>query len=410
MRQVELLSVRATPRVVVLPESAVDGYLSVLCSAFLGQLSPASVRRERAAFLARPGAHVGVYDGGELIGVASAPVRPLTLPGGTCAPVSAVTSVAVAPGHRRRGVFAAMVEHQHAESGTALSALWPSQGGLYRRFGFGPATRQAPLTVAHGSRLLPDTRIARGPVRELPRATALPLVRALHERTAADRVGEVGRDDGHWLLWLAEPLGAETDELRFAVHENGYAVYRVTPKVTDAGRAHELHVLDLVAADAACRAALWRHLLDLDLSGTVHFGLATPDEPLTHQLADPRAATRTVRDGMWLRLVDVPTALGLRRYRTSVTLTFSVTDTNLPANHGLWRLAVDDHGVADVARGTGRADLSLGVADLAVAYLGGTSFAELAMAGRIFAATPEVVMAADLAFGHEPAPCCTTVF
>jgi predicted acetyltransferase len=117
----------------------------------------------------------------------------------------------------------------------------------------------------------------------------------------------------------------------------------------------------------------------------VHFGLATPDEPLTHLLADPRAAA------------------------LPVTLTLSVTDANRPVNHGLWRLAVDDHGVAHVARATGWTDLSLDVADLAVAHLGGTSFAELAAAGRVLAVNPEVVVAVDLAFGHEPAPCCTTV-
>jgi hypothetical protein len=35
---------------------------------------------------------------------------------------------------------------------------------------------------------------------------------------------------------------------------------------------------------------------------------------------------------------------------------------------------------------------------------------EFVVAGRMFAANPEVVVAPDLVFGHEPAPCRTTVF
>ncbi|MFE0020228.1 GNAT family N-acetyltransferase [Amycolatopsis sp. NPDC059021] len=401
-------------RVTRLETSAVDAYLTVLNDAFLGQIPPAGLVRERAAFHARPGAHYGVFDGTELVGVAAAPTRPMTLPGGIVAQVSAVTSVAVSPSHRRRGVFATLVRHQLAdlaEHGPVLSALWPSQGALYTRFGYAPATWQGPLVVRHGARLRPGVPIAEGRVRELPRQRAMAAIRELHDRIAPSHAGWLHRDDGHWTLLLEDPVGgAAPSDLRFALHDGGYLVYRVVPKVTPAGRRHELHIRDLAAVDTTVRAALWRHVLGLDLSGSVHFELSTPDEPVLHMLADPRAAEQAVRDGMWVRLADVPGALALRRYRTALSITFSVTDALLPGNAGLWRLVADESGKAVVERGSGEPDLALDVAELGAVYLGGTSLAALAAAGRVRARDPELLAVADAAFGHTPLPHCTIVF
>jgi hypothetical protein len=50
------------------------------------------------------------------------------------------------------------------------------------------------------------------------------------------------------------------------------------------------------------------------------------------------------------------------------------------------------------------------VADLGAAYLGGTTLAELALAGRLAELRPGSLAAASAAFSHAPAPWCPAIF
>jgi hypothetical protein len=50
------------------------------------------------------------------------------------------------------------------------------------------------------------------------------------------------------------------------------------------------------------------------------------------------------------------------------------------------------------------------VSDLGAAYLGGTTLAELALAGRVAERRPGALTAASAAFAHFPAPWCPAVF
>ena len=44
-------------------------------------------------------------------------------------------------------------------------------------------------------------------------------------------------------------------------------------------------------------------------------------------------------DGLWVRVIDVPAALSLRRYSCPVNVVIEVTDDTCPWNQGRWRLA-----------------------------------------------------------------------
>src|SRR5690606_24987234 len=84
-----------------------------------------------------------VEDEGRLVGTAAAYSFNLAVPGGTV-PMAAVTQVAVSPTHRRRGLLTALLEAVHdqaVERGEPLAGLTASEGGIYRRFGYGVATR-----------------------------------------------------------------------------------------------------------------------------------------------------------------------------------------------------------------------------------------------------------------------------
>ncbi|MEU2632561.1 GNAT family N-acetyltransferase, partial [Kitasatospora sp. NPDC007106] len=95
------------------------------------------------------------------VGTAGAYSFELTLPGGVLAPAAGVTAVGVLPSHRRRGVLTAMMRHQLTDlrdRGEFLSVLLASEAVIYRRFGYGPATYTARVTVPRHRSALADRR------------------------------------------------------------------------------------------------------------------------------------------------------------------------------------------------------------------------------------------------------------
>ena len=147
-------------------------------------------------------------------------------------------------------------------------------------------------------------------------------------------------------------------------------IYRVRENWDDNGLpAGSVIVEELVASTPAAAAALWRHVLDIDLTSTISLGTRPVDEPLLRLLANPRRARAQVFDGLWLRLVRLGEALAARRYAAPVDLVLEVTDTRCPWNAGRWRLAGDESG-ATCTRSSDPADLRLDTTALAGAYLG----------------------------------------
>src|SRR5665648_682387 len=165
----------------------------------------------------------------------------------------------------------------------------------------------------------------------------------------------------------------------------------------------------VVGLDAATARALWGVLLDLDLMATVETWLLALDDPLWFLLVDPRAAQPRISDNLWIRLLDVPTALAARRYTAPVDVVLEVTDERLPANAGRWRLVGGADG-AQVTRANASADLSIGVRELGSAYLGGVSLAALAGAGLVTEHTPGALRQAAVAFGWPVLPVCSWIW
>ena len=94
-------------------------------------------------------------------------------------------------------------------------------------------------------------------------------------------------------------------------------------------------------------------------------------------VTDPRRLHLTVDEGLWLRLVDVEPALAARSYGPGEGVVLEVSDAVLTRNAG--RYGVEESGVA---RTDADPDVAIDVADLASAYLGAFTFAQLAAAGR----------------------------
>jgi len=74
-------------------------------------------------------------------------------------------------------------------------------------------------------------------------------------------------------------------------------------------------------------ASLWRFLLDLDLTREISYGYGWVDDPLAVLLLDPRGVTRTEKDHVWLRIVDLDRAIGLRGYGAEANVVVEITDS-----------------------------------------------------------------------------------
>lgn len=165
-------------------------------------------------------------------------------------------------------------------------------------------------------------------------------------------------------------------------------------------------MVEVVAATPEAYAALWDHLLTMDLTRTVRTSYGPVDEPLAHLVDEPRRLRARVADGLWLRIVNLPAALAGRGYAAPADLVLEVSDALLPQNAGRWRLRVGADGAATCAPSTDPADLTCDIADLGAVYLGGTPLGRLVDAGRVRQLRPDAVRVAAAAFGwhRDPAP------
>jgi predicted acetyltransferase len=363
--------------------------------------------RERYARIDEPERSLAWFDGGRIVATTGAFTRRITVPGGGIVGCAAVTAVSVLPTHRRRGLLTEMMRRQLEDvrdRGEPLAALWASEGAIYGRFGYGAATAQAYLVARRPAARLaapppPGDPLAAGPAGEHVEA-----MRAVYERVRTERPGMLDRPGPWWQDRLhdseEERKGAQA--LRAVTTGDGYALYAVRPEWGEEGPAGEVRVRELVAATPAARAVLWAFLLDQDLTSTISWNQAPSDEPLWLMLAEPRAVRRTLFDGLWVRLVDVPGALAARTYASDPDVVLEVSDTFCPWNTGRYRLSGETAAAP--------ADLALDAATLAAAYLGDTSLIALAAAGRVRELRPGALERASAAFRGAVAPWCPETF
>lgn len=391
-----------------------DALAELFHGAFLSSDNLAD-RTARMAIQLEDSRQLGVFDGERLVGSGSVIERRLTLPERTVVPLAAVTFVAVATDHRRRGILRQIMRTQlreiHEAGGPAVAALWASEAAIYQRFGYGPATFHINYSISAKASFRSGVDLGGDRVRELSVDEALPRAKALYETYAANRAGALGRGDRDWRDFVFDPEGLRNgrSRQRWAVHPQGYAAYRVKPHYGERGFAGEVQVEELIATTPQAHAALLRYLLDIDLAGEVQYWAAV-DDPLPLLLDDSRAAIAKTGDGLYVRLVDVDRALAQRRYSGPVDVVVEVADEHCPWNAGRVRLTVDEKGVPTVTRTGDPADLATGSTELGAAYLGGTRLTRLADAGRVTEHTPGAVAALSAALLSDREPRALEVF
>ncbi|MGW6445604.1 GNAT family N-acetyltransferase [Lentzea sp. NPDC055074] len=392
-------------------ESDVPDFQRVMAWAFLADVTGEDSKWLKV--LERDRAHA-VFDGDEMIGTGGVLTREITVPGGRQAPAGAVTVVGVKPGHRRRGVASLLMRtqlHGMHESGEPLAMLWASEGSIYRRFGYGEySTSIAMLTMPTRMPFHPNVHVSDTRIRQVSREEALPVMREFYEQVRCTRVGWLSRVEHTWDVQLAD-REVDRDGLsgyRYCLHPEGYVVFRVKGKGDPGGPANELHVRELVCTTEQAYVDLYRFLLDMDLAASISFYTAW-DDPILHMVDNPRKVRREATDALWIRIVDIDRALPLRAYSSDVDSVLEVEDSFCPWNSGKWRLTVKG-GEATVTRTEDPADVSLDIAALGSAFLGGARLSVLKRAHRVVEHTPGHVDALTMAFLGAHEPHCPEVF
>ncbi|MFD6416892.1 GNAT family N-acetyltransferase [Streptomyces sp. NPDC060194] len=354
---------------------------------------------------------VAAFDSGACVGASAALSFEVTVPGGGAVPMAGVTSTAVLATHRRRGHLRRMMQAMFdaaLDRGEPLAMLSASEGGIYGRYGYGPATYRTRWEIDRGEAAFLPAPPDPGSLELVDAARARECWPVVHARVRAARVGELSAIRGRWDRLTDQPDGTN-GPLRYLLHRSpsgeadGIANFRL-PWGSTTAEAGTLVVEALEAADPAAYRALWTLLLDFDLTRKVVAHTRPRDEPLRWMLANPRAMRVTRQsDNLWARLLDVPGSLSQRAYSAG-ELTIAVDgDRMCPANNGTWRLRSD--GVSSsCAAVEGPADLTVSPAALGSLYLGGMSAHHLAYAGRITPHAEGAVARLDRMFRTDPEP------
>jgi predicted acetyltransferase len=320
---------------------------------------------------------------GKLVGTSGVLTLEVTIPGKGPVPMGGVTSVGVLPTHRRRGLLRgmmrAMLDDCH-ERGELLAGLGASEGSIYGRYGFGPATTQVRWELDRTRARLARPAGDEGHLELTDAATALAAWPALLDRVRRTRIGQVSPWKGQWESRASNNSGAKRFLLCYGADGtvDGAAVYQ-TPWSPDPAYSGVVQVEWLEAATPDAYASLWRFLAGLDLTSRLIAAKRPADEPLRWLLADTRALRVTrMSDDLWIRLIDLQGALGARSYATDGELVLDVTDEFCPWNAGRWLLDG-----ASCTRTTRAPHLATDAATLGSLYLGGTAPGPLAAAGLI---------------------------
>ncbi len=310
-------------------------------------------------------------------------------------PVAAVAGVGTLPVYRRRGYLRKIVtshfEEMHDEGDQSIAILYPSQGGIYQRYGYSFVSTHNAYDFGPRSLEFSDTPSIEGSLAEAGESD-LETLSDVYECFASERTGYVVRGQDRW---RNEILGARSGHVlttiiyREAGTARGYLVYDL--QATGAGHPRQrITVRDLAYLDLAAYHAFWNYLISLDLIGRIVWPSVPSDDPLPQLILDRRGLGITSPNGLMGRIVDVERALTQRTYPAEARLTFEIRDALCPWNEGCWELATES-GEASVSRTTASPELVMPVKTLASLVFNHESAFESARAGQLDVHEPKAL-------------------
>jgi predicted acetyltransferase len=304
------------------------------------------------------------------------------------------------------------------ERGEVVGLLHAAEWPIYGRFGYGPATREATWSLDARSASFLGTPTGRIDL-VTPDASSRDLAKAVFETWRLREPASLQRREVSWDYDLGLIASAWGDDwkgfLAFHYHTtgnpDGYVRYHRTE---DTWIAHQpqnvLQIDELMALDDAAHVDLWRFCSEMDWVAKVVAERRSPAERLPWTLVNGRAAhVADVGDDLWIRLFDIPRALSARTYASEGTLVIEVIDGELPG--GRVRVLLDAGPAGATCRTTDRSpDLTIDVAALGAAYLGGSRLRDAVIASGADEHRAGALAEADRLFRLLDEPWCTTFF
>ena len=355
------------------------------------------------------------WDDGQVVGSGGVFPFETGVPGGL-ARAAGVTLVGVLPTHRRRGIFndlrRAQIDDVH-ERGELIAYLWASEDSLYGRFGYGVASFCGNIDLRRDRIAFHRNFEPEGPVRLLDADEAVEPFSAIQRAAAERHPGMFVRTPEWWRSRrLADPeWGREGggEMVRVLLELDGrpaaYALYRLHFSAERGIPNGFTSVIEAVGDSPEATRGIWRYLVDIDWMARVRAHLLPLDHELFLLLRDPRHLRFELRDGLWVRLVDVEAALNSRSYKPGEPVVIEVEDEFCPWNAGRYRVGPDG-----AERTDANAELRLPVQSLGSVYLGGFGFGDIARAGRVEELADGALDRADALFRADRYPWCPEIF
>ena len=405
------------------PPEELAGWLRAFATTFLYDPGSESYGRylEVLGRLWDPFRAWGARDDGAWVGTLRTEARSLTVPGlhdqTRELAVDAVTQVAVAASHTRRGAMSSMVEDSlraARERGDAASVLISAQWPIYVRFGFAPATLTAGYTLRRSRGVAIDGDPSR--VRQVDLQEFGDYAPGVFAAARAQRPGQMNRNSDWWNLTFGRDGYPSPDSLPavWLLHAgsdgpDGLLAWRAEYQASRTQQT--VNVWELAAATDTAYRNLWAYLSGVDLAGEIDLSLRAVDEPVRWLLNDGRALVMTHQaDFLWLRLLDLPAALTARRYAAPGEVVLEVVDDQAGGYAaGRYRLTADGDRVSCEPT-SADADLELTQRALASIYLGGFGLEPHRLAGAVVELKPGALARVDLMFSTPVAPWNATSF
>ena len=271
----------------------------------------------------------------------------LTVPGGASLRAAWLTMIAVASTHQGQGVWGQLSAKGLGiliDRGYPIVCGVPTQTAMYDSFGAGVASYSQSYSLDRRFAELrnkPDMIRAR----EINAAEARSHLPQIYERWCAATNGAVARDSAWWNDFLEDrpTQRANGSELYCTIHPDGFLTYRVMGAGKHAFRPPfgAAVVEDFCAITDEAHTELLQTLLALEMFEHVKIDLPV-DDPLPLKLTDQRAAeVNGQSDWLWVRINDIPEALGARAYTADIDTVLEVNDP-LGLNGGQFLLQTRD--------------------------------------------------------------------
>ena len=172
---------------------------------------------------------------GKLVGGSAVLWLELAVPGCRQVAMGGITSTGVIATHRRRGLLRHLMHAMFTDArgrGEFVAGLRASEGSIYGRFGFSPATLRTRWELDRSAAAFAEDTTPSGTVELVDAASARLVWPALHDVARRQRVGEVSAQKDRWAD-LSDAATGTDGPLRYLVHRSvsgevdGIANYRL---------------------------------------------------------------------------------------------------------------------------------------------------------------------------------------